>query len=70
MLYLIIRTRCKTRSAGIGDSKKNIKAGSLLINPRKLEQQITQILIAEGIKQFESCASTLSEYFSFVKNLN
>lgn len=57
----------KTGRAGIGDFKENIKAGRIVRNPRKLEQKITLTLIGEGIKQFENCTSTLSEYCSFVK---
>ncbi|NEP37874.1 MAG: sulfotransferase [Okeania sp. SIO2G4] len=60
----------KTGRPGIGDSKENIKAGRIVRNPRKLEQKITPTSIAEGIKKFENCTSTLSEYCSFVKNLN
>lgn len=60
----------KTGRAGVGDSKENIKAGRIVRNPRTLEQKITPTLIAEGIKQFENCVSTLSEYCSFIKNPN
>ena len=58
----------KTGIAGISDSKENIKAGCIVRSPRKLAQKITSISIAKGIKQFENCVSTLSEYCSFVKN--
>ena len=58
----------QTGIAGIGDSKENIKAGCIVRSPRKLAQKITSISIGKGIKQFENCVSTLSEYCSFVKN--
>ncbi|WP_287289069.1 hypothetical protein [Okeania sp. SIO2B9] len=60
----------KTGRPGIGDSKENIKAGRIVRNPRKLEQKITPTSMAEGIKQYENCALTLSEYCKFVKNPN
>ena len=62
--YEILRT---TGRSGIGDSSKNIKAGRIVREPRRLDKKISPESIAKAMPLFNQCSETLSEYCSVVE---
>ncbi len=62
--YDILRT---TGRSGIGDSSKNIQAGRIVRDSKKLENQISEASITKAMTLFNQCSATLSEYCSVVK---
>jgi hypothetical protein len=63
--YNVFKT---TGTKGIGDSKGNIKAGRIIRDRRKIDRNVAPDLVAQGMRAFEQCVATLSEYCTTIES--
>jgi hypothetical protein len=63
--YQVLKT---TGMRGVGDSSKNIQVGRIIKNSRKLEIEVSEVLVEKARQAFNQSCQILSEYCQTVVN--
>ncbi|MBE9117156.1 hypothetical protein IQ249_14745 [Lusitaniella coriacea LEGE 07157] len=57
-----------TRQKHIGDRSENIKTGQIIRKEKKSDPQLAPKLLEKGIKAYNQCDETLTQYCTFVES--